>query len=148
MNWKTRKLPDFTRRRIASTMPEGTCSARVLRQIEAKARQYWSRWDRDESRYVQPTVRTVRGKDYLFLDRRHHESRGKPKRDAMRAYVTALLLIYERATGTKLGRINIEVLDGDHPQYRAKHIPFLQACVRAVGQKYPSRIVQEVIKGR
>ena len=43
MNWKTWKLPDYSKGRIASTMPEGTCSARVLRQIEAKARAYLSR---------------------------------------------------------------------------------------------------------
>jgi hypothetical protein len=137
------KLPDSTKRRIAAT---GKCSAPVLRQIEAKMRKYLGEWNSKESRYVHPTVKEVRGKTMLYPDRRRHQSKGKPKRDAMRAYVKALLLIYEQSTGKKLGRINLEVMDGDHPQYKAKHIPFIQVCVRAVGAKYPSRIIQEVLE--
>jgi hypothetical protein len=146
MNWKTWKLPDFTKRRIAATMADGTCSARVLRQIETKARAYLSQWDRKESRFVHPTVKEVRGKTLLYPDRRRHRSKGRPKRDAMRTYVKALLLIFEQATGKQLGRVNLEVMDGDHPQYEAKHIPFIQVCVRAVSAKYPSRIIQEVLE--
>jgi hypothetical protein len=139
------KLPDSTKARIAATMT-GKCSATVLRQIEAKMRKYLGEWDRKESRFVHPTVREVRGKTLLYPDRRRHTSKGKPKRDAMRAYVKELLSIYEQATGKKLGRINLEVMDGDHPKYEAKHIPFIQACVRAVGAKYPSRIIQEELR--
>jgi hypothetical protein len=158
-------------------MPPRTCSAIALRQIEAKARQYWSQWDRHESRYVHPTVNKIRGKEKLFLDRRRHKSVpnkknpqkmvscGKPKRDAMRAYVKALFSIYEQATGKQLGRINIKVmrpknldrsniddillnkaLPKDHATHKAKHIPFIQVCVRAVGAKYPSRIIQEELE--
>lgn len=138
------KLPASTKRRIAATMG-GKCSAAVLRQIEAKMRKYLSQWDRHESRYVHPAVKDVRGKTLLYPDRRRHKSKGKPKRDAMRAFVTALLTIYEQSTGKKPGRINLEVMDGDHPQYKAQHIPFIQVCVRAVGAKYPSRIIQEIL---
>jgi hypothetical protein len=148
MNWKTWKLPDYTKRRIAATMADGTCSARVLRQIETKARAYLSQWDRKESRYVHPTVKEVLGKTLLYPDRRRHKSKGKPKRDAMRAYVKALLSLYEQSTGKRLGRINLEVMDEDHPHYQAKHIPFIQVCVRAVGAKYPSHIIQELIQKR
>jgi hypothetical protein len=55
------------------------------------------------------------------------------------------------AIAEPLGRINIEVrakFQGYKTlaTHKAKHIPFLQACVRAVGQKYPSRIIQEVLQ--
>jgi hypothetical protein len=148
MNWKTWKLPDYTKRRIAATMSE-KCSARLLRQIETKARAYLSQWDRKESRFVQPTVKH----GILYPDRRCHKSKGKPKRDAMRSYVKALLSIYEQATGKRLGRINLEVpdlakLQRRPPTHEAKHIAFIQVCVRAVGAKYPSRIIQEVIEAR
>jgi hypothetical protein len=144
------KLPDFTKRRIAATM-SGKCSAPVLRQIEAKMRKYLREWDRKESRFVHPTVKEVRGKTLLYPDRRRHESKGKPKRDAMRSYVTALFSIYQQSTEKKLGRIN-RTSRTDFQGYRtlatheAKHIPFIQVCVRAVGAKYPSRIIQEVLK--
>lgn len=150
MNWKTWKLPDYTNRRIAATM-SGKCSAPVLRQIETRARQYLSQWDRRESRYVHPTVKEVRGKTLLYPDRRRHTSKGRPKRDAMRAFVTALFSIYEQATGKQLGRNN-RTSRTDFQGYRtlatheAKHIPFIQVCVRAVGAKYPSRIIQEELE--
>jgi hypothetical protein len=105
------KLPDFTKRRILATMNllEGVSPSHVMRRIEGKMRRYLREWDRHESRYVYPTVKEIHGKDYLIPDRRHHRSKGKPKRDAMRSFVDSLRVIYQDATGDAIGRINTQV---------------------------------------
>jgi hypothetical protein len=148
------KLPDFTKRRILAKMPTlKVAPSHVIRRIEGKMRRYLREWDRHESRYVYPTVKEIRGKVFLIPDRRHHKSKGKPKRDAVRAYIAGLISIYKDATGENLGRINIRRRrDPSRPAnrlffvYERKTIPFLAVCVKAVGMHYPSRIIQEVLE--
>jgi hypothetical protein len=143
------RLSDFEKRRILATM--GGVDASVMTEIEKMMRKYWQEWDRHESRYVHPTVKEVRGKTMLFPDRRRHESKGKPNRNAVRALVTALIQIYDDATGKHLGRINITgraVFQRYKTlaTHKSKRIPFIEACVHAIGRRYPSRIIQEVLE--
>ena len=135
------------RRRLASVLPlsEGVSLDDVPAKIYSAIERFWEKYEATGSRY---NIELVSGG--LLLTPRRHKSKGRPKRSAIRQYVTELAMIYRDATG-KVGRINLEVLDGDHPTYKAIHHPFLIACIEAAGlgkikeddMHYPSRIFQE-----
>ncbi len=139
------RLGDYQRRRIAAALPlrKGVSLARVLNQVQAAARKYLREYDANESKFKDIELIDRRsGKLALKFERRRHKSRGRVRRVAMRAYITALVPIYENATGKRVGR--------RYDAYREKETPhpFLAACVKAVGKRYPSRIIQEVLAAK
>jgi hypothetical protein len=116
-------------------------SARVLNRIEVAARHYLRDYDANESKYKDiELVQRRNGKTALMVTRRRHESRGRVLRDAMRAYITALVTIFERATGKQIRRRNNDYTN------QAKRDPFLLACMKVVGRRYPGGIIQEVLE--
>jgi hypothetical protein len=134
----TRKLADFHKRRIASTMRlrKSASLNRVMEQIEGATQQFWRDYDARESRYE--NIELIEEENALKLTQRHHRSKGRPRKTALRTYASALAIIYKRATGKKLGRINVEVPDsssnGSHTEERPN--PFVGACMKAAGSEY------------
>jgi hypothetical protein len=127
-------LSEFERKRILRFMKllPGVAPSQVIRRLEGKMRTYARAWERHDSRFVHPTVKEMRGKDVLFYDRRHHAKPGRVPRDAMRAFVDSLKMIYKDATGKNLGRINRtlrrdpdEKLQKDPPVHKWKPNRFL-----------------------
>jgi hypothetical protein len=57
----------------------------------------------------------------------------------MGTYVSVLVLIYEKATGKRMGRRYNAYTGVETPH------PFLVECIRAVGRRYPPRVVQNVL---
>jgi hypothetical protein len=139
------KLSEYHRRRIAAALSlrKGVSLVRVLGQIERTARTYLRDYDANESKYKYiDLIERRSGRMALMVERRRHKSRGRIRREAMRAYVTVLVPIYENATGKRVGRVNNPYVDSN----QEKPHPFLAACMKAVGKRYPSRIIQEVLE--
>ncbi|HVR21816.1 MAG TPA: hypothetical protein VMU26_00690 [Candidatus Polarisedimenticolia bacterium] len=137
------KIADHHNRPIVLALPlrEPSSVGRVLNRIEVAARHYLRDYDANESKYTDiELIQRRNGKTALMVTRRRHESRGRVRRDAMRAYITALVTIYERATGKRIGRSN-----NDYTNQATRH-PFLLACSKAVGKRYPGGIIQEVLE--
>lgn len=146
-------LGNYQKRQIAKTMTlrDGVSIARVLAKIEKQCRKFLIEYHAHETRYKNPRVKEVRGREVIYLDRRRHKSKGHPPKPVTRSLVKALVPICEDATGKQLGRINVSgwtLFQGRKTlaTHRWKRIPFLAACMRAVGIGYPSRIIQEVLE--
>ena len=136
------KLGEYQKRRIAMALPlrKGVSLVRVLSRVQAAARKFLREYDVNESKFKDiELIKRSSGKLALKVQRRRQESRGRVRRVAMRAYIASLVTIYENATGKRVGR--------RYDTYREKETPhsFLVACVKAVGKRYPSRIIQEVL---
>ncbi len=73
---------------------------------------------------------------------RNFDPRGRPRRFALYSYVTALVVIYVGARGSKPRRRYNSSRPG-----KAEHLPFFAACLSAAGlNKYPSRIIRRAIE--
>jgi hypothetical protein len=140
-----RTLADFHKQRIVAALPlrKGVSLARVMGKIETAAQRFWREYDAAESKYKDiELIERRSGKLALKVERRRYKSRGRVPRVAMRAYVTALVPIYKNATGKRIGRVNNPYVDSR----QEKPHRFLAACLKAVGKRYPSRIIQEVLE--
>jgi hypothetical protein len=134
------KLSDYHKRQIAAAMRplrEGVSLDHVLSEIESAAQKFWRRANLEEKMQAE-----LHG-DTLLITWARTETLGRPRKDALRAYVTAVGRAYERATARYLGRCvftdsknaklerqlgrNIDV--GDRENYH----PFLLACLGALG---------------
>lgn len=143
------------RQRIASTLPlrDGVSRSRVLRQTYAAIEKFWLDYEEHESRYSIDLRLELRA---LLITPRRHSRAGKPSRDAMRAFVDALVPIYENATGKRFGRHNVIVADDSNEteHEEEKLIPFLLVCIEAASfgkirednMSYPAKIIQQVAK--
>lgn len=144
---------DEQKQSIAATLPEGTAEARVLKQVEAAARQYLVNHDRDESKILGISLTTIvkKGKKparALQVEWRKL-ARQRPPTPAKRSYIEKLVVIYENATGKKLGRINVIEYVGEWMLIpKEKPHPFLVACLGAVHKPYSPRLVQEALHKR
>lgn len=138
------RLGDHQKRRIVATLPalSDAIVARVLKQVQTAARKYLRDYDANESRLKDISVFQRRdGKHMLKVERRHYCKRGRVPRVAMRAFITQLVRIYERATGKRIGRRINPYLD----RRQEKPHPFLVAGLKTVGKRYAPRIVQQAL---
>jgi hypothetical protein len=141
----TRHITEFEKKRIAKTL--GLVDpAPSLQKIDVAARRYWRDYDANESKYKNiELIERLNGKLALKLERRRYEVRRRPPRLSLRAYLTAIMAIYERATDKKITRIVYS--GGDKRAGQHKRHPFVVACLRAVGvHSYPTGIVRQIIE--
>lgn len=131
------KLSTAQKDRIAATM-DSKATPHVLTQIEKAARKYTHTFYDNESAW-----KTLDSS----LNYQPWRKKGKIKKEAMREYLTALVLIHKSATGEWIGRYNSIVEDGtaegDHVQ--EKPHPYIVACLAAVHKRYAPRLLQEVL---
>jgi hypothetical protein len=135
-------LADLHKRRIGNTLDlrKGVSMASVLDEIETATQQFWRDMDAESE---------ARCKDIEIVGRtlkvtfNRYESKGAPRKTAVRAYVTSLVTIYETATGKRIGR-NVDAYARGHSE---KPHPFLLACLRAAGiARYPRGIIRDVLE--
>lgn len=133
------KLVELHKRRIAAamTLPDTLSQINALQQIE-NALEIFSVAMGAESmaRYKDATVKG----HILKITFNRYKLKGAPRKAAVRAYITRVAVIYERATGKRLGR-NV-----DADTHREQPHPFILACTRAAAiPLYPRGIVREVL---
>lgn len=153
------KLAEGYKRRIAAALPlrKRVSLARVLQEIESAMQRFWTEIYHEDRSYVEFR------EDSWWWAPRQRETRGRPRKEALRSYLTTVVGIYGRATGKRLGR-NIETPSkgakeerqtgrNRTQQHREKIHPFVLACVKAVGLPtgpkyhygYPAGIVKQVL---
>lgn len=155
------KLLEGHKRRIAATLTlrKGISLARVLKEIESAMQRFWTEAYDGGSWYIE----VVEGE--LVATTRRHTSRGRPPKQALRNYLTALARTYKSATGQRLGRNIVTDSEGAKQerrtgrnrkqQHREKIHPFVLACVKAIGLPtgpkynygYPAGLVKDVFRG-
>jgi hypothetical protein len=136
-----RGLSDFEKKRIAGALPfrKGVALELLFSNIESAMHQFQNAMDsHSELRYRD--VEIV-GENEIRLKFNSYSGKGRPRKDEMRAYVTALINLYEQATGLRIGR-NVDAYASNQ---REKPHPFLLACIRPMNAAYPRRIIREVL---
>jgi hypothetical protein len=141
-----RTLSDFDKRRIAAgmTLRQGVTAGRIMRRIELARERFWDaasdelHWEGAE--YVERNNRR-----WVKLLKRPYASRGRPRKESVRRYVSDVVSIYKDATGRAITRI---VHSGSDPRIgRQKRHPFLVACLKAAGiPTYPTGLIRQVLE--
>lgn len=134
-------------RRIISTLPlrKGACVNSVLQDIYVAVERFWHSYEVGESRY---DVDWIEEENAIWLTPRRYNSKGRPRKAAMRTYVTTLITVYESATGNRIKR------NWDAYAEQEKPHPFLAICIKAGGWgsikeddiTYPKLIVRQVLE--
>jgi hypothetical protein len=138
----TRTLADLHKRRIGDTLVlrKGVSLDHVMTQVEDATQQFWRDMDAESEarcKSIEVVDRTLK----ITFNR--YESKGAPRKEALRVYVTSLVTIYERATGKRIGR-NVDAYARGHSE---KPHPFLLACLRAASiARYPRGVIRQVLK--
>lgn len=134
------KLAELHKRRIAAamTLPKDVSQTNVLQQIEGALELFSEEMGRESGARFKDA--TVRGR-ILKITFNRYKLKGAPRKAAIRAYIMKVAVIYEKATGKRLGR-NV---DADTHQ-ESPH-PFLLACTKMASIRYPRGIVREVLVG-
>jgi hypothetical protein len=138
-----RGLSAFEKKRIADALPlrKGVALETVLASIESAMCQFRQAMNaQSERRYKEVEIL----EDEIRLKVNSYDVKGRPRKDEMRSYVTALVNLYEQATGKRIGRS----VDAYALGHREKPHPFLLACIRPTSAAYPRRIVREVLEAQ
>ena len=133
------KLADLHKRRIAATLPQGVDLPQVLAEVESAAERF--RQDEEAERGYESVE--VTGPRTLRVQRKSYPSKGAPPKVALRVYLTTLVAIYEHATGKRIGR-NVDAYAEKGERAEKPH-PFLAACLKAAGKRYPFGLVRQVL---
>jgi hypothetical protein len=145
------KLADLHKKRIVAALgaskkaSSSVSRARVLKRIEAATEQFQQGMNaQSAARYKDVELR---GR-VLHLSVNKYASRGAPPKKALRAYVVALMTIYEEETGRQIGCNNKHERLGKYREtQKQKPHPFLLACLRPAGVGlYPSGIFRTSLK--
>jgi hypothetical protein len=142
----TRPLSKFDQRRIAATLPlrKGVEIGSVLAEVEAATQRFWhdmEKWSESRCKAIELLdERTIK------ITFNPYKARGAPCKDELRAYITALVTTYERATVEQIGR----AVDAYAFGHREKPHAFLVTCLKVAGvapSRYSFGIVKEVLHG-
>jgi hypothetical protein len=138
-----RHISDFDKRRIAAALGVDEPS-RWLRKIDNAARRFWGA-ALDEFHWEGADVVERNNRLWLEPIKRPYASRGRPRKDSVRRYISDVVTIYKDATGRAITRI---VHSGSDPRIgRQKRHPFLVACLKAAGiPTYPTGLIRQVLE--